>query len=132
MASLWKIRGLSPKTLSKRVWNEIQEDEVFGRAAQLSYYFLLALFPLLIFLTSVIGFVIGSESGIRQSLFSYLSQVMPPAGFRLIESTMEEVAAASSGNKISFGILATLWAASNGMGHYGGLERSLRVKKSAW
>jgi membrane protein len=94
MASLWKVRGLNPKRLGKRV----------------------AFFPLLIFLTSLIGLVIGTESGIRQNLFSYLSQVMPPAAFQLIESTMQEVAAASSGNKISFGILATLWAASNGMG----------------
>ncbi|CAN5675634.1 YihY/virulence factor BrkB family protein [soil metagenome] len=116
MASLWKFGGLHPQKLAKRVWNETQQDDVFGRAAQLSYFFLLALFPLLIFLTSVIGLVIGAESGIRQNLFRYLSQVMPPAAFQLIESTMQEVAASSSGSKISFGILAALWAASNGMG----------------
>lgn len=116
MASLWKLGGLNPQELGRRVWREIQKDEVFGRAAQLSYYFLLSLFPLLIFLTSVIGLVIGKDSDIRQNLFSYLAQVMPPAAFKLIESTMQEVAAASSGSKISFGILAALWAASNGMG----------------
>jgi membrane protein len=116
MASLWKFGGLNPKRLAKPVWHEIQKDDVFGRAAQLSYYFLLSLFPLLIFLTSVIGLVIGAESSIRQSLFRYLSGVMPPAAFKLIESTMQEVAAATSGSKISFGILAALWAASNGMG----------------
>lgn len=116
MASLWKLGGLTPKKLAKRVWREMQEDEVFGRAAQLSYYFLLALFPLLIFLTSVIGLVIGAETDIRQSLFSYLAQVMPPAAFQLIDSTIREISAASSGSKVSFGILAALWAASNGMG----------------
>ena len=116
MASLWKLRGLNPKKIGKSVWNEIQQDDVFGRAAQLSYYFLLALFPLLIFLTSVIGLVIGAGSGIRENLFGYLSEVMPPSAFQLIESTMQEVTAASSGSKISFGILAALWAASNGMG----------------
>lgn len=115
MASLWKLRGLNPK-LAKTVWKETQDDDVFGRAAQLSYYFLLALFPLLIFLTSIVGLVIGTESGIRQNLFRYLSQVMPPSALQLIESTMQEVTAASSGSKISLGILATLWAASNGMG----------------
>ncbi|MCM3903327.1 MAG: YihY/virulence factor BrkB family protein [Pyrinomonadaceae bacterium] len=116
MATLWKVRGLNPRKLGKRLWNEIQQDDVFGRAAQLSYYFLLSLFPLLIFLTSLIGVIVGSESSIRRSLFSRLSQVMPPAAFGLIDSTMQEVAAASSGSKISFGILAALWAASNGMG----------------
>jgi membrane protein len=94
----------------------MQQDDVFGRAAQLSYYFLLALFPLLIFLTSVIGLVISSQSGIHENLFSYLARVMPPTAFQLIDSTMQEVSATSSGSKVSFGILATLWAASNGMG----------------
>ena len=49
MPSLWKLGGMGWLQLAKRVWNEIQEDNVFGRAAELSYYFLLALFPFLIF-----------------------------------------------------------------------------------
>ena len=63
MASLWKLGGFSWRELGKRVWHEVQEDNVFGRAAELSYYFLLALFPFLIFLTSVIGLVLGSGTG---------------------------------------------------------------------
>lgn len=116
MASLWKLGGLTWKDLSKRVWSEIQEDEVFGRAAQLAYYFLLALFPLLLFLTSVIGLVMGSETGLRQSLFNYLGQVLPASASQLVSTTMFEVTNASGGGKIAFGILAALWAASNGMG----------------
>jgi len=116
MASLWKFGGLPWSGLAKRVWSEIQEDDVFGRAAQLSYYFLLALFPLLLFLTSVIGLILGSGTGTRHALFSYLSRVMPPSAFQLIDSTMLEVSAASGAGKLSFGILAALWAASNGMG----------------
>ncbi|HEX5875563.1 MAG TPA: YihY/virulence factor BrkB family protein [Pyrinomonadaceae bacterium] len=116
MASLWKLGGLGVKELGKRVWKEIQEDEVFGRAAELSYYFLLALFPFLILITSVIGLVLGSGTGTRHQLFNYLAQVMPPSAFQLINTTIQEVATASSGGKLSFGVLATLWAASNGMG----------------
>lgn len=116
MASLWKLGGLGVKELGKRVWKEIQEDEVFGRAAELSYYFLLALFPFLILITSVIGLVLGSGTGTRHQLFNYLAQVMPPSAFQLINTTIQEVASASSGGKLSFGVLATLWAASNGMG----------------
>ena len=37
-----------------------ERDDVFGDAAKLAYYFLLALFPLLIFLTSAIGLIVGS------------------------------------------------------------------------
>lgn len=116
MASLWGLGGLTWKNLGGRVWGEIQEDDVFGRAAQLAYYFLLALFPLLLFLTSMIGLVMGSGTGLRHSLFSYLSQVLPGDAYKLVSSTMYEVSAASGGGKIAFGIIAALWAASSGMG----------------
>jgi membrane protein len=56
---MWTLSGLSLKQFGRRVWNEISNDDVFGDAAKLAYYFLLALFPLLIFLTSIIGLVIG-------------------------------------------------------------------------
>jgi len=115
MRSLWRLGGLSWLELAKRVWHEIQEDNVFGRAAELSYYFLLALFPFLIFLTSVIGLVLGSGTGTRHMMFSYLARIMPPSAFQLIDATMIEVSAASSGGKLSFGLLAALWAASNGL-----------------
>jgi membrane protein len=115
MASLWALGNLGWRGLAKRVWKEIQTDQIFGRAAELSYYFLLALFPFLIFLTSVIGFILGSGTGTRQTLFEYLARVMPPSAYQLISTTMIEVSASSSGGKISFGILAALWAASNGM-----------------
>ena len=113
MASLWKLSGIKGKVLAKGVWSEIQKDDVFGRAAQLSYYFLLALFPLLIFLTSIIGMLIGSAAGLRSSLFSYLAEVMPPSAFQLIESTMWK-SATSTGGKLSLVVAAR--AASNGMG----------------
>jgi len=115
MASMWKLGSLSWGELAKRVWHEINEDEVFARAAELSYYFLLALIPFLMFLTSIIGIVLGSGTGTRHELFNYLSRVMPPSAFQLIDSTMWEIASASSGSKLSFGILAALWAASNGL-----------------
>ena len=102
--------------MAGRVWNEMNADDTFGDAAKLAYYFLLALFPLLIFLTSAIGLIIGSESGMRQTLFQYLARVMPSSAFQLIDSTMFEVTTASSAGKLSFGLLLALWAASNGMG----------------
>ena len=116
MASLWKLGGMGWRDLAKRVWAEIQADNVFGRAAELSYYFLLALFPFLIFLTSIIGLVLGSGTGTRHALFDYLARIMPPSAFQLISNTMYEVSESTGGGKLSFGILAALWAASNGLG----------------
>ena len=115
MASLWALGNLGWRELARRVWKEIREDNVLGRAAELSYYFLLALFPFLIFLTSILGFILGSGNNTREMLFNYLARVMPPSAYQLISQTMMEVSNASSGGKISFGLLAALWAASNGM-----------------
>lgn len=115
MKSLWALRNISWFQLAKRVWKEIEKDRVFARAAELSYYFLLALFPLLIFLTSVIGIVLGSGTGTRHALFSYLARIMPPSAFQLLDATMYEVTESSGSGKLSFGLLAALWAASNGM-----------------
>lgn len=113
---MWKLGGLKWKQLAKTVWGEMQTDDVFGGAAKLAYYFLLALFPLLIFLTSVIGIILGSGTGMRLTLFRYLAQVMPSSAFQLINDTMREVGQAGGAGKLSFGLLAALWAASNGMG----------------
>src|SRR3977135_875089 len=124
MASLWKLGGQTWRGLAKRVWADINKDDIFGRAAQLSYYFLLALFPLLLFLTSVIGLIMGSGTGLRHSLFNYLGKVLPSSASNLVSTTMFEVSNASGGGKISFGILAALWAASNGMG---AISESLNV-----
>src|SRR5918912_122981 len=116
MASMWKLGGLTWKGLGKRVWQQIQEDDVFGRAAQLSYYFLLALFPLLLFLTSLLGYFAEAGTQLRNNLLSYLSEVMPASASDLVRTTMDEISSGKGGGKLSFGILATLWAASNGMG----------------
>src|SRR6476619_3769294 len=92
---IWKLGVLNWTALGVRVWGEMKTDDVFGDAAKLAYYFLLALFPLLIFLTSVIGLVIGSGTGVRHALFNYLAEVMPSSAFQLIDSTMLEVSNAS-------------------------------------
>ncbi|HKP38946.1 MAG TPA: YihY/virulence factor BrkB family protein [Pyrinomonadaceae bacterium] len=114
--SLWKLGGLKWTVLGKRVWNEITRDDTFGDAAKLAYYFLLALFPLLIFLTSGIGLIVGAGTGMRRTLFAYLARVMPGSAFHLIDATMSEISNSSGAGKLSFGLLAALWAASNGMG----------------
>jgi membrane protein len=110
------LGGLSWKELAKRVYAETTDDDVLGRAAQLSYYFLLALFPALLFLTSLLGYFAGEDSQLRTSLFGYLSAVLPGEASKLVAETVNDVTNSSGGGKLSFGILATLWAASNGMG----------------
>ncbi len=107
---------MSWKQVAYRLWIRINEHDLFGRAAQLSYYFLLALFPLLLFLMSLLGYFAQAGSDLRIRLISYLATVMPSAGVTLVRTTLDEVSRSAGGGKLSFGILAALWAASNGMG----------------
>jgi membrane protein len=110
------LAGLSFTELGKRVYAEVMDDDVLGRSAQLSYYFLLALFPALLFLTSLLGYLAGENGQLRQGLFNYLAAVLPGDASKLVAETMTDVTQSSGGGKLSFGVLATLWAASNGMG----------------
>ena len=114
--SAWGLGGLGLKELARRVWSEMNEDDVWGRAAQLSYYFLLAVFPLLIFLTTLLGYFADAGSELRAEMLQFLGSVVPREASDLIFTTVEEVEKNAGGGKLSFGILATLWAASNGMG----------------
>jgi membrane protein len=103
--------GLTLKELAKRTWRESSEDNVFGGAAELAYYFMLALFPMLIFLTSLVGFLPGAQ----EAIFNALSKVVPGEAWKLVSDTLNDVITNSSGGLLSFGVLGTLWAASSGV-----------------
>jgi membrane protein len=100
----------------KRLVKRINDDEIFGRAAQLSYYFLLALFPLLLFLINLLGFMVHEGTEFRSQLITYLAAVMPASAVTLVNTTLTEISSSSGSGKLSLGLLAALWAASNGMG----------------
>ncbi|HUQ50224.1 MAG TPA: YihY/virulence factor BrkB family protein [Terriglobales bacterium] len=113
--SLWEFGGIGPIRLGKRVWSELETDDVYGAGAELSYYFLLALFPALLFIIALLGLLAEPGTQLRESLFHMLASVLPKSSSELITTTMSEVTGAAGAGKITFGILAALWAASNGM-----------------
>lgn len=100
----------------KRVAQRIIDDDIFGRAAQLSYYFLLALFPLLLVLINILGYMAQQGTEFREQLLTYLAALMPRSAIVLVRTTLNEISESSGTGKLSFGLLAALWAASNGMG----------------
>src|SRR5215218_6370715 len=119
IASLWRLGGLSWRELGRRVWQEIYAGDLFTRAAALSYYFLLALFPLLIFLTSMLGYFAEAGTELRTSMLRYLGSVAPRSASQLVRATVQEITEGATGGKLSFGLLAALWFASYGMGAIG-------------
>jgi membrane protein len=115
IASIWKLGGLSPRELARRVWLEIYEGDLLTRAAALSYFFLLALFPLLLFLTAMLGYFAEAGTELRASLLNYLGRVAPRTASALIYTTVNEISKDTGTGKLSFGLLAALWFASYGM-----------------
>src|SRR5690242_2405667 len=84
---------------------EIQRDKVFGRAAELAYFFLFSVLPLLLVLTTLLGIVAEGET-IRNDLLRYFQSVMPGSAYELVTRTLDEITEAAGGGKLSFGILA--------------------------
>ncbi|HKO97176.1 MAG TPA: YihY/virulence factor BrkB family protein [Pyrinomonadaceae bacterium] len=104
------------KNLAGRLWKRLNDHDIFGGAAKLSYYFLLALFPLLLVLVTLLGYFAEAGSDLRNNLIGYLGSVMPPSAIALVQTTLDEISQARGSGKVSIGLLAALWAASNGMG----------------
>ncbi len=113
--SRWRLGGLSWRTLLTRVWDEIYAGGLLTHAAALSFYFLFALFPLLLFLVTMLGFFAESGTELRENLLGYLSRVAPPSAFLLIYTTIDEVAVNADGTRLWLGLLSALWFASLGI-----------------
>jgi membrane protein len=89
------------------------KDEITDRAAALGYYFLFALFPALLFLTSLLGML--PLTGLMERLIAYADRALPGDAGRIVGQTLAEIQAGARGGLLSFGVLAALWAGSNGM-----------------
>ncbi|MCK1994021.1 YihY/virulence factor BrkB family protein [Peribacillus muralis] len=100
------LKGSFFKSFIKR----LQMDEVTGLAAQLSYFFLLSLFPLLIFLFTLLAYLPFSQEDILNSVRTYA----PADSMKIIEANLADVMEAN-GTLLSFSIIGTIWSASNGM-----------------
>jgi membrane protein len=109
----WRLGGLSLTELGRRLWRESLRDELLGRAAQLAYYALLALFPALIFLTALMG--LFSVESFMPELMSYLRDVLPADALTMVQRFLTQVAEGSGANILSLGALGALWASSSGV-----------------
>ncbi|HIW12406.1 MAG TPA: YihY/virulence factor BrkB family protein [Candidatus Salinicoccus stercoripullorum] len=90
---------------------QFSKDNTSGMAAQLAYYFLLAVFPLLIFLLTLVPLFQIDQETITQMIQDYAPSDI--AG--TLEGIIGDVMTASSGGLLSVGLIVTLWSASNGM-----------------
>ena len=108
---VWKLGGLSVKDLARRVVHEVQEDDCFGRAAQLAYYFLFALFPFFLVLITLLGYL--PVPNLMDRLMEMLAQMLPGEALQLVQDNLHELVTSQRGGLLSFGILAALWTSSS-------------------
>nr|WP_251047710.1 YihY/virulence factor BrkB family protein [Planococcus sp. ISL-110] len=99
------------KGFLKELLKRIKGVDVPGLGAQLAFFFLLSIFPLLIFLVTLLPYMSLSQD----EVFSFMEEVVPGEVYVLIESTLEEILTNQNSGLLSFGIFATVWSASLGM-----------------
>ncbi len=108
------LASLDRSWVVARIWQKVEADNVFGRAAELAYFFLFSIFPLLIVLTSLLGLVSGG-AGLQLELLRYFRSALPWSAYQLVETTLHEITAGTGGGKLSIGILLSVLSAAAGM-----------------
>jgi len=129
--TIWKLGGLTLWELSRKVVRDAIEDDLIARASGLAFDFLLALFPLLVFLLALFGLFASRSIQLRTGLLSYFAAFLPPLAFELLKNTTEELAKTASEEKLTIGVLLALWFASGGVASMiSALNVAYRIKEA--
>jgi membrane protein len=110
-----------PTTLGvlRRTATEFSEDNLTDHAAALTYYGLLALFPALIALVSILGLFADPQTT-TQKITEIVTQIGPSSAAQTFSGPIKSITSNQSAAGILFvvGLLAALWAASNYVGAF--------------
>jgi membrane protein len=98
--------------LLKRTYNEILTDNCLGMAAQLAYYFVLALFPALVFAVALASYF---PYDVLARAVEALAPIAPPEVVSLMKKQIAALAASESGGLLTIGVLGALWSSSAAM-----------------
>ena len=112
------LTGISPPDRRHANWStrtarEVQADNCLNLAAQLAYYFFLALFPALLFLVALISFL--PINGLLDAVTSTLARVAPGDVIRIVQDQILKLAQDQDGGLLTIGMLGTIWSMSSGM-----------------
>jgi membrane protein len=125
MESAWRLGGVSIVELGKRVWAHI--NEILDRSAALSYYFIFALFPTLLFFTALLALL--PIPHLLDRLMAYARDVLPGDAGLLVETTLGQALQGAHAGLLSVGAVTALWAASSGMTS---IMAALNVESRSW
>ncbi|HEX3040519.1 MAG TPA: YihY/virulence factor BrkB family protein [Solirubrobacterales bacterium] len=125
----YKPEGEKPKTglwpTLKRTLTEFQEDNLTDWAAALTYYGLLALFPALIAMVSLIG-IFGDPQTTTAKLTEIITELGPESGAETFEGPIKSIVENQSAAGLAFvlGLALALWSAS---GYVGAFTRASNI-----
>jgi len=115
----------SPMATLKRTAQEFSEDNLTDWAAALTYYGVLALFPALIALVSIVGLV-GDPAATTQALTQIVTKIGPASAAETLAGPISSLTAnrSAAGLALILGLAAALWSAS---GYVGGFMRASNI-----
>jgi membrane protein len=105
-----RLEGI--KNALSRTYGDVIRNHTTQMAAALSYYFVLSLFPALIFLSAVVAYLPVPD--LFGQALGLMARFIPPDSMGLVRRILADVVTPNRGAFLSFGILGTLWAASGG------------------
>jgi membrane protein len=95
--------------LFKRTLQETSNDNVLGLAAQLAYYFLLALVPAIVSVVALASFL---PSAMVQDALNSMAAFAPSALIDVIREQFQNISGGANGGLFTFGLLLTIWSSS--------------------
>ena len=111
------LPGFSPipiYTVAAFFFKEIGKDALVNKASSLAYNFMLAIFPGIIFLFTLIPYI-PKRIGFQDQLMVLLQLILPIQAYKAFESTLSEIIKIQNGRLLSFGIILSVFFATNGM-----------------
>ncbi len=100
--------------IGRAVARRIADDRIPGSAAQMSFYFFLSVFPILVILMATLGLFLDAQLLVRDAILGRLESVAPASIVQMFSRLVDHLAG-KSGGPLTWGILLALWAASSGM-----------------
>lgn len=110
------------KHVFRRAGNDLQNKHSFAFANGLSYQFLMGLFPALIALAAVVGYL--PIPHLFRSVLDFMSRFVPADSMGLVRTVVRDVIVPYKGKLLSFGLLGSIWAVSGG---FAGIMEALNV-----
>ena len=100
----------SLKTIFKRALQDLLNHHTFQVSAALSYYFILALFPGLIVLSTLLSLIPMPD--LFGSVLGTMARLLPPQAMQMVYSVLADVLSAHRRAWLSFGTLGMIWVGS--------------------